>query len=63
MSKDWYELQEYVNDDIGWVNWREDGLAYSCVGDALADYFETNEVDALAENARVIACRVVVKGG
>ena len=60
--KYWYELQEF-NDEWGWFNWRDDGLVYDCIGDALADYYETNGVKQLPDNARIVECRAVMRGG
>ena len=57
MSNAWYELQKYEGDEFGWVNWRNDGLAYNSVEDALEDF----DSDKLDKGYRIVEIKVVLK--
>lgn len=59
MNNSWYELQVFEN---GWFNWRDDGMVYDSVAEALNDFTESTCATNLPRGYRVVEINAVIMG-
>ena len=62
MNNAWYELQIYTDAYGGWTNWRDDGMVYDSVEEALYDCADYTGENKLPRGYRVVEINAVLMG-